>query len=138
MAQMSDFVYVVETDKSFEEALVAVRRTAEAHKWGVLGDYDFNEILASKGFPQDESVKSLDICNPGYANAFMGAERLTALCMPCSVLVFTENGRTKIGTLKPSTMMPQIFPDAVPHAEDALDQVTADVQAIVNEAAGRG
>lgn len=135
MAQMSDFVYVVETDKTFDEALVAVRRAAEARKWGVLGDYDFNEILASKGFPQAESVKALDICNPGYANAFMGAERLTALCMPCSVLVFTENGQTKIGTLTPSTMMPQIFPEAVPQAEDQLDQITAEVQAIVNEAA---
>lgn len=138
MAQMSDYIYAVETDKTFEEALVAVRRAAEAHKWGVLGDYDFNEILASKGFPQDESVKSLDICNPGYADAFMGVERLTALCMPCSVLVFTENGRTKIGTLTPSTMMPQLFPEAAPQAMDHLERVTADVQAIVNEAAGRG
>jgi uncharacterized protein (DUF302 family) len=136
MAQMSDYVYAVDTEKTFDQALVAVRRAAEARKWGVLGDYDFNEILASKGFPQDESVKALDICNPGFANAFMGAERLTALCMPCSVLVFTENGRTKIGTLQPSTMMPLIFPEAAPQAEAHLDQVTADVRAIVDEAAG--
>ncbi len=136
MAQMSDYVYAVETDKTYDDALVAVRRAAEARKWGVLGDYDFKEILASKGFPQDESVKALDICNPGFADAFMAAERLTALCMPCSVLVFTEDGQTKIGTLTPSTMMPLIFPEAAPQAEDQLEQVTADVRAIVDEAAG--
>jgi uncharacterized protein (DUF302 family) len=104
---VQDFVYVVETSKSFHEAVIAVRKAAEAHKWGILGDYDFSEILAAKGFPQAEHVKSIDICAPAHANALMGAERLTGLCMPCSVLIFTEKGKTKIAAMRPGVVMPR-------------------------------
>ena len=136
MTQTEPFIHVVETTKTFDEALVAVRKTAEANKWGVLGDYDFSEILGSKGFPQAEQVKALDICNPGHADALMGAERLTALCMPCSVLVYTENGATKLAAMSPAAMMPQLFPESVPQVRDQLQQVTQDVTSILEQAAG--
>lgn len=102
-------VYVVETNKNFKETLVAVRKAAETESWGVLGDYNFGEILNSKGFPQGENVKVLDICSPTYANALMSHERLTALCMPCSVLVYTNEGRTMIAALQPSKILPVVF-----------------------------
>ena len=41
--------HVVETNKSFAEAVVAVRRAVESAKWGILGAYDLGEILAAKG-----------------------------------------------------------------------------------------
>jgi uncharacterized protein (DUF302 family) len=133
MAQ--DFVYVVETSKSFHEAVIAVRKAAEAHKWGILGDYDFSEILAAKGFPQVEHVKSIDICAPAHANALMGAERLTGLCMPCSVLIFTEKGKTKIAAMRPGAVMPQIFPQAVQKVGDLPKKIDAEIQAILDAAA---
>lgn len=135
-AQPQEFVYVTETGKSFQEAVVAVRKTAESHKWGVLGDYDFSEILASKGFSQDEEVKAIDICAPSHADALMGVERLTGLCMPCSVLVFTEGGKTKMAAMSPGAVMPQLFPDAATKVRDQLDEITQQVRTIITEAAG--
>lgn len=128
-------VYVVETSKSFQDAVVAVRKAAEAHKWGILGDYDFSEILAAKGFPQTEQVKSLDICAPGHANALMGAERLTGLCMPCSILIFTDRGKTKIAAMRPGAVMPQLFPQAVKQVGDLPQKIDAEIQAILDVAA---
>lgn len=132
---MSNFTYVVETSKSFQDAVIAVRKAAEAHKWGILGDYDFSEILAAKGFPQTEHVKSLDICAPAHANALMGAERLTGLCMPCSILIFTDKGKTKIAAMRPGAVMPQIFPHVTERVGDLPQKIDAEIQAILDAAA---
>ncbi len=136
MTTENEFVYVVETEKSFRDAVIAVRKAAEARKWGVLGDYDFSEILASKGFPQSEQVKALDLCKPGHADALMRVERLTGLCMPCSVLVFTDRGRTKIAAMQPGAAMPKLFPQAAEQAKAQLEEITQEIQGILNEAAG--
>lgn len=130
-----NFVYVVETSKSFQDAVIAVRKAAEAHKWGILGDYDFSEILAAKGFPQSEHVKSLDICAPAHANALMGAERLTGLCMPCSILIFTDKGKTKIAAMRPGAVMPQLFPHVTERVGDLPQKIDAEIQAILDAAA---
>jgi uncharacterized protein (DUF302 family) len=130
-----NFVYTVETDQSFSEAVVAVRKAAEAAKWGILGDYDFSEILAAKGFPQNEQVKSLDICAPAHANTVMGAERLTGLCMPCSVLIFTDRGKTRIAAMRPGAVMPQLFPQAAQQLGDLTKQIDVEIQAILDAAA---
>lgn len=137
-AQTSGFTYVVETAKPFQEAVIAVRRAAEGRKWGVLGDYDFSEILTAKGFPQSEQVKSLDLCKPGHANALMSIERLTGLCMPCSVLVFTEGGKTKIAAMDPKAVMPQLFPEAAQKAQAQLEEISREIREILDEAAGAG
>ena len=133
----NEFVYVVETPKSFQDALIALRKAAESRKWGVLGDYDFSEILAAKGFPQTEQVKSLDLCKPGHANALMNVERLTGLCMPCSVLVFTEQGKTKtkIAAMNPRAVMPQLFPGAASQAQAQLEEIEREIREILDEAA---
>jgi len=131
----SDFTYVVETSKSFQEAVVAVRKAAEAAKWGILGDYDFSEILAAKGFPQTEQVKSLDICAPAHAHGMMAAERLTGLCMPCSVLIFTDKGKTRIAAMRPGSVMPQIFSQAAQRLGELPKKIDAEIQSILDAAA---
>lgn len=130
----TDFVYAAETGKSFQEAVIAVRKAAEAAKWGILGDYDFSEILAAKGFPQTEQVKSLDICAPAHANRFMNVERLTALCMPCSVLVYTDKGKTKIAAMRPGAVLPQIFSSAASKLAEQAKQIDEEVKAIIDQA----
>ena len=130
-----EFVFVVETDKPFREAIVAVRKAAEKHKRGVIGDYDFSEILASKGFPQEEEVKSLDLCKPAHASALMDMERLTGLCIPCNVLIFTEGGKTKIAAMDPRAILPRVFPQVAEQAKDKLEEVSWEIREILKEAA---
>lgn len=132
---MSNFTYVVETSKSFQDAVIAVRKAAEAHKWGIMGAYDFSEMLAAKGFHQNEQVKSLDICAPTHANALMSAERLTGLCMPCNVLIFTDKGKTKIAAMRPGTVMPQLFPQAAQQLGNLPKQIDVEIQSILDAAA---
>ena len=128
--------HVVETNKSFSEAVVAVRRAVEGAKWGILGSYDLGEILTAKGFAQAELFKSLDICAPVHAAALLKANRLTALCMPCSVLIFTEGGRTKIATMQPGAVLPELFPQTAPALGSLPQKIDAELRGILEVAAG--
>ncbi|MBI3460745.1 DUF302 domain-containing protein [Candidatus Acetothermia bacterium] len=132
---IKDFTYVVETNKSFTDAVVAVRKSAEAAKWGILGDYDFSEILSAKGFSQKEPFKSIELCAPAHANSFVNADKLTALCMPCSVLVFSEVGKTKIAVMRPGVMMPMVFEKAALTLGDIPKKVDEEIKMIIDTAA---
>jgi uncharacterized protein (DUF302 family) len=126
---------VVQTRKSFAEAVVAVRRAVEQAKWGILGAYDLSEIMTAKGFPQTEQFKSLDICAPAHAASMVKANQLTALCMPCSVLVFTEGGATKLAAMQPGAVMPQLFPEAAATLGSLPQEVDRELAAILETAA---
>ncbi len=128
-------VYVVETRKGFGEALVAVRRAAEAAKWGILGDYALSEVLTAKGFAQPEAFKSIDVCAPAHAAALVKADRRTALCMPCSILVYVEDGRTRIATMQPGSVLPGLFPAAAASVGALPQQIDAELRGIVDAAA---
>lgn len=132
---MLEFAFVIETDKSPEAAAIALRKSVETAKWGILGGYDFSEILASKGFPQDGVIRVLDICAPGHANTLIAKNKLAALCMPCSVLIFTEGGRTKFGAMRPGVVMPNVFGELGPETEAYVQGIDTELKTILDGAA---
>ena len=107
--EIEDFVYIVETEKSFDDAVVSVRKAVENRGWVIFQVYDYKEILAVKGFKQ-KPLKIIEICSGKYANEFLNKNKLTSLCMPCKINVFEENGKIKIIGMKP-TMISQFFPE---------------------------
>src|SRR3990167_8160341 len=104
-----DFAYIVETEKSFDEAVVSVRKAVENKGWAIFQVYDYKEILAAKGFKQNP-LKIIEICSGKYANQFLNKNRLISLCMPCKINVLEENGKVKVVGMKP-TMISQFFPE---------------------------
>lgn len=132
---MLEFAFIVETDRTPEAAAIALRKAVEGAKWGILGGYDFSEILASKGFPQDGAIRALDICSPGHANTLIARNKLAALCMPCSVLIFTEGGKTKLGAMRPGVVMPKVFGELGPETEAYIRGIDSELKAILEAAA---
>lgn len=126
---ISDFAYVVETNKTFDEAVVAVLKAVEQKGWALFQVYDVKERLAAKGF-QQKPLKIIEICSGKYANAFLNKNRLVSLCMPCKINVFEDNGTVKIAGMKPS-MIPQFFPEIAP--EEAM-QAEQELKEIVDAA----
>ncbi len=131
---MEEVSYIVETSKSVSEAAVALRKAVEGAKWGILGGYDFSEILESKGFPQSESIRALDICAPRHANRLIAADRLAALCMPCNVLIYSEKGRTKLAALRPGIVMPRVFGELDAETADYVRGIDSELKSILDEA----
>jgi len=124
-----DFTYIVETKKSFDEAVVSVLKAVEQKGWALFQVYDVKERLAAKGFRQ-KPLKIIEICSGKYANQFLNKNRLISLCMPCKINVLEEDERIKIVGMKP-TIISQFFPE-VDRME--AEQVEKDVIEIVDNA----
>ena len=127
--KIEDFAYIAETKKSFDEAVVSVRKSVESKGWSIFQVYDYKEILAVKGF-QQKPLKIIEICSGKYANQFLNKNRLISLCMPCKINVLEENGKIKIVGMKP-TMISQFFPEV--KKEEAID-VERDIIEIIENA----
>lgn len=104
---MSDLVYQVITDKSFNEAVEAVEAETSAHGFRVLYTHDYQVTLAEKGFTR-EPLKIIEVCSAEIAYKVLQKEGLFSLMMPCRITVYTEEGQTKINTLRPAALL-QMF-----------------------------
>src|SRR3989338_2628190 len=127
--KQEDFAYIIETEKSFDEAAVSVLKAVEQKGWALFQVYDVKERLAAKGFRQ-KPLKIIEICSGKYANQFLNKNRLISLCMPCKINVLEEDERIKIVGMKP-TIISQFFPE-VDRIE--AEQVEKDVIEIVDNA----
>ncbi len=125
--KMEDFVYIVETNKSFDEAVVSVLKTVEQKGWTIFQIYDIKERLAAKGFEQ-KPLKIIEICSGKHANNFLNKNRMVSICMPCKINVLEEDGKVKIIGMKP-TMISSFFPEV--SQEEALE-VEKDIIEIVD------
>jgi uncharacterized protein (DUF302 family) len=126
---VDDFAYVVETNKSFDDAVVSVLKAVEQKGWSIFQIYDIKERLAAKGF-EHKPLKIIEICSGKHANNFLNKNRLISLCMPCKINVLEENKKVKIVGMKP-TMISEFFPEV--NREEA-EEVEKDVKEIVDSA----
>jgi len=127
--RIEDFAYIVETEKSFDEAVVSVLKAVEEKKWSIFNVYDIKERLASKGFEQ-KPLKIIEICSGKHANNLLNKNRLISLCMPCKINVLEENGKVKIIGMNPK-MVSEFFPEV--SKEDA-EEAERDIKEIVDNA----
>jgi uncharacterized protein (DUF302 family) len=114
--------YIVETDKSFEQAAADLEAAVKRHSFGVLHVHDLGATLRAKGVAFDEQCKIFEICNPVQAAKVLSADMRLNMALPCRISVFSEKGRTKIGLIKPLQMLSALSQDA------ALRQVAEEVE----------
>jgi len=118
-----DMYYIVETDKSFEQAATDLDAAVQAHGFGVLHVHDLGTTLRSKGIAFEEQCKVFEVCNPGQAAKVLSADMRLNMALPCRISVFTDKGKTQIGLIKPAQMLASLSD------EPALMQVSEEVEA---------
>ena len=114
--------YIVETDKSFDQASSDLESAVGNHGFGVLHIHDLGATLRGKGIEFDEQCKIFEVCNPGQAAKVLSADMRLNMALPCRISVFTEKGKTKIGLIKPGQMLSALSQDV------ALVQVAKEVE----------
>jgi uncharacterized protein (DUF302 family) len=129
---MADFLYVVESSKSFDETVKAVEQKTAEKGFRVLHTHDVAATLTEKGFPR-EPMKIVEICNARYANEALNKDIRLAVMLPCPICVYTERGKAFINTFRPSAI-PSFFPEA--RVESLAAEVDRVVLEIINEAKG--
>ena len=96
--------YSVDTNKSFEEAATDLAVESQKLGFGVLHIHNMGETLRSKGIDFKEECKIFEVCNPVAANQILAIDLQLNMALPCRLSVYTENGITKIGMIKPAEM----------------------------------
>ena len=114
--------YVVESDKSFDQASVDLETAVKQHGFGVLHVHDLGTTLRKKGIVFDEQCRIFEVCNPEQAAKVLSSDMRLNTALPCRISVFTEQHRTKIGLIRPAQMLSSLSDDP------ALAAVAADVE----------
>ncbi len=115
--------YIVETNKSFDQASEDLGAAVKCHGFGVLHIHDLGATLRSKGIQFDEQCRVFEVCNPAQAAKVLSADMRLNMALPCRISVFTENGKTQIGLIKPAQMLASLSQD------EELARVAQEVEA---------
>ncbi len=114
--------YIVESEKSFAQASKDLESAIVIHGFGVMHVHDLGAALRGKGIAFVEECKVFEVCNPVQAAKVLAADMRLNMALPCRISVFTENGKTKIGLLRPVNMLAALSQDM------ALIKVAKEVQ----------
>ena len=115
--------YVVDSTKNFDQAVSDLEVSVKDLGFGVLHVHNLGETLRSKGVDFKEDCKVLEVCNPMQAAKVLSVDMRLNMALPCRISVFTENGKTKLGLIKPEKMLAALSDDPV------LIQVAKEVEA---------
>ena len=104
--------YIVESNKSFDQASVDLEAAVKRHNFGVLHVHDLGTTLRSKGVAFTEQCKVFEVCNPGQAAKVLATDMRLNMALPCRISVYTENNKTRIGMVKPAQILSSLSQDA--------------------------
>lgn len=103
--------YVVETAKPFETAVADLEESVKNLGFGVLHIHDLGETLRKKGEDFSEQCKVLEVCNPAQAAKVLSVDMRLNMALPCRISVYTQDGVTKMGLIKPAKMLESLSDD---------------------------
>jgi uncharacterized protein (DUF302 family) len=99
------FEYTVITDKSIDDAIHDLEDSLKQEKFGVLWSFDIKEKLQEKGLELAKEFKVLEVCNPVEAQRILNQNEMAGYFLPCKIVVYESEGKTKIGMPKPTALI---------------------------------
>lgn len=124
--------YVVDSNKSFDQAATDLEAAVKRHEFGVLHIHDLGNTLRSKGIAFAENCKVFEVCNPGQAAQVLGTDMRLNMALPCRISVYTEKGKTMIGMIKPVPMLAALSKD--PSLARIAQEVESKTKQMIEEA----
>ena len=103
--------YIVETEKSFEQASTDLEAAVKANGFGVLYVHDLGATLKSKGIAFENQCKVFEVCNPQQAAKVMTIDMRLNMALPCRISVYTDAGKTMISLIKPVRVLSSLSLD---------------------------
>ncbi|HEY8568192.1 DUF302 domain-containing protein [Microbulbifer sp.] len=124
--------YIVETNKTFDVAADDLEQAVKKNNFGVLHVHDLATTLRSKGIEFNEECKVFEVCNPLQASKVMALDMRLNMALPCRISVYTEDGKVKIGYIKPVEMLSALSSD--PALADIASEVESSMIKILRDA----
>ena len=119
--------YTVETNKSFEQAAADLDAAVKRHQFGVLHVHDLGTTLRSKGIDFTDQCKVFEVCSPQQAANVLAIDMQLNMALPCRISVYSKDGKTYIGMIRPQQMLAQLSDDT------RLTEIAAEVERSTRE-----
>ncbi|MCK6511706.1 DUF302 domain-containing protein [Myxococcota bacterium] len=124
--------YIVESEKSVEQAAIDLEASIKSRSFGVLHIHDLKATLHKKGVPFQHACLVLEVCNPHEAAKVLAEDMTLNMALPCRISVFEQDGKTKIGMIKPTPMLAMLSDS--PTLRDTAARVEEVLTSAINEA----
>ena len=136
MPQVDSHTYTLTTttDLAFADAVGRVREELAAEGFGVLCEIDVQATLEAKLGVEREPYLILGACNPPLAHAALETEPELGVLLPCNVIVYQEDGHTRISAVDAERMLSIVGNDQL---ADTAGEVRRRLSAVVDRASQR-
>ena len=108
---MSDVYYIVDSDKTVEQASTDLEAAVANNGFGVLHIHDLGATLRKKGVECEEECRVFEVCSPVHAGKVLASDMRLNMALPCRISVYTEKDQTRIGMIKPGGMLASLSSD---------------------------
>ena len=128
-----NYVIAGDTDLPLGEAVEKTRGLLQEAGYGILSEIDVKAKLEEKLGIEREPYVILGACNPPLARQGLDAEPDLGVLLPCNVVVYEREGRTRVAAVEPGTMLSVVGNEELGPIAEA---VRADLVRVVQEVAG--
>jgi len=125
-------LYVTESHKDVETAARDLEEAVKRNKFGVLHVHDLQKTLKEKGVDFPNACRILEVCNPQRAAQVLTGNMGMNMALPCRISVYQEEGKTKIGMIRPTALL-ALFPGAA-DLKTVAEEVERETMRMIDEA----
>jgi uncharacterized protein (DUF302 family) len=91
-------------DMSYEQTIEKVTAELKKEGFGILTSIDVKETLKQKINVDFKKYAILGACNPPIAHRALQEEEDLGLLLPCNVIVYEKDGKTRVSIFDPMVM----------------------------------
>ena len=125
-------LYVIDTPKDVPTATRDLEEAVKRNKFGVLHVHDLQKTLKEKGVDFPNACRILEVCNPQRAVQVLTGNMTMNMALPCRISVYQEQGKTKIGMIRPTALL-ALFPGAA-DLKTVAEDVERETMRMIDEA----
>jgi uncharacterized protein (DUF302 family) len=113
-----------EVEMSYDDAVERVTAALKDEGFGVLTTIDVQKTLKEKIDVDRPRYVILGACNPTFAHQALEAEPEIGVLLPCNVVVYEQDGKTKVVAMDPEAALKLSGnPDVEPLAREVRERI---------------
>lgn len=115
-----EYSLAIDVDRDFDDVLASTRQALADEGFGVLTEIDVKATMKAKLDVDREEYVILGACNPPLAHKALEAEPELGVLLPCNVVVYRADGRTRVSAVAAEQMLGMV-------GNQALEPVATEV-----------
>lgn len=127
-----DELYVREAAGTVQEVETRLHLAVADHAFSILGMFDLQDKMVSKGIEFPRACRVYEVCNPAKAKAVLDQDMRVSTALPCRISLYEDQGRLQLAAILPTRLIGLFEADG---AEQTAIEVEVIIKAIIDDAA---